>query len=82
MNPDTNIHLQGYFSKLYPPTNEEYSKILTLARTEKWEYYTYSPLVYDRTKYVLKGLPTRTELQEIQTALQNKNIHVSHKTDD
>ena len=56
----------------------EYSRLLTRTNEEQWEYYTYSPLVNDKTKFALKGLPNSTDCDTIKSALNDLNIHVNH----
>ena len=76
--PDTRILLQGPYLKIHPKDRTEYVSLLTRARDDRWEYYTYTPMVNDRTKFALKGLPTSTDCETIQTAFDELEIHVHH----
>ena len=78
IDPDTHIHLQGPYLKIHPKDGLEYANLLTKAREDQWEYFTYTPMVNDRTKFALKGLPTTTECDTIQTAFDELGIHVHH----
>ena len=76
--PDTRIHLQGPYLKIHPKDQIQYVRLLTRARDDRWEYFTYTPMVNDRTKFALKGLPTSTDCETIQTAFDELEIHVHH----
>ena len=74
----TRIQIQGPYLKILTKDKTEYARLLGRTRNERWEYFTYNPMVNDRTKFALKGLPTSTDCQTIQTALTDLNIHVHH----
>ena len=78
IHADTRIHLQGPYLKIHPKDGLEYANLLTKARQDEWEYFTHSPLANDRTKFALKGLPTSTDCETIQTAFDELEIHVHH----
>ena len=50
--------------------------VLDFVNAQKWEFYTYNPVVLDTTKSVLRGLPPSICEQDIQQALTNKGVHV------
>ena len=76
--PDTRIQIQGPYLKILTKDQTEYARLLGRTRDERWEYFTYNPMVNDRTKFALKGLPTSTDSETIQTAFDDLEIHVHH----
>ena len=78
INSETRIQIQGPFLKIVTQTEEEYSKLLSRTSREQWEYYTHNPMVNDRTKFALKGLPINTDCESIQTAFHEENIRINH----
>ena len=76
--PETRIQIQGPCLKIVTKDQTEYSRLLTRTNEEQWQYYTYSPMVNDRTKFDLKGLPNSTDCDTIKTAFHDLNIHVNH----
>ena len=78
IHPDTRIQIQGPYLKILTKDQTEYARILGRTRDERWEYFTYNPMVNDRTKFALKGLPTSTDCESIQTAFVELGIHVHH----
>ena len=74
----THIRIQGSFFKIVSKSEEEYSKLISFTSSEEWEYFTYNPMVNNRAKYCLKDLPNYSEIQDIQTAFLDEEIHVFH----
>ena len=78
IHASTRIQIQGPYLKILTKDKTEYARLLKKSREEQWEYFTYNPMINDRTKFALKGLPTTTDCATIQTAFNELNIHVNY----
>ena len=76
LHPDTVLQYSTNRLRLRASSIEDYKYVLDFVNAQKWEFYTYNPVVLDTTKSVLRGLPPSIYEQDIQRALTDKGVHV------
>ena len=71
IHPDTRIHLQGPYLKIHPKDGLEYANLLTRAREDQWEYFTYTPIVNTGQNSPSKGYPLQRTVKPSRLPLTN-----------